>query len=107
MKELVTGNIEIKIGGLTLLKAAFTLTFKIAPAENQIAISQSEFDGTVGAALSGNVGMSGGNGALSMNVPDPTQIPPGVSLDANGNVSGTPTAAGTFEVGVEVSDSQG
>jgi len=63
--------------------------------------------GTEGAGYSGNVMASGGTSPYNFAVTS-GQMPQGVNLDrGTGNVSGTPTAAGSFSFSVAVSDAKG
>lgn len=90
------------------MKANFTLTFEIAPAEGALALTTSDFKGTVGQPLTGDIGVTGGKGPpYSVTEVDVTQLPPGVTIDGNGAISGTPTQEGTFSVGIGVADSDG
>ncbi len=89
----------------TKVQANFTLTFVIAPAPPPpIQAADLTFPGTVGTAEAGSMQLSGGTPPYSVAVADPTTLPPGVGIDAQGNVSGTPTQAGTFSVPVVVTD---
>lgn len=111
-KDSVTVHEELKfkIGGITL-KANFTLTFTIAPADtgNPLTLDNTSFTGKVGVAgITPNVlGIKGGDGTGKIVAVDTTALPPGVTLDADGNITGTPTQDGTFTVGISVADSQG
>ncbi len=62
--------------------------------------------GTAGSAYSGSLTQTGALGAPSYAVTTGA-IPPGMTLAANGTFSGTPTATGTFNFGVTVSDASG
>lgn len=63
--------------------------------------------GTQGSAYSGSITASGGTAPYNYAVTS-GQMPGGVSLDnSSGNVTGTPTAAGSFSFGVSVSDASG
>lgn len=87
------------------VQAKFTLSFVIAPAPEPLTLTTTSFSGQVGAPLSGSVGEAGGTPPLALSVDDPSTLPPGVTVDAQGNVAGTPTAPGTFSVPVTVTDS--
>lgn len=93
----------------------FTISFNIQ-AGAPLAVSPSQFteNATVGQAIEqANVAVvSGGNPPYSQPTVDPSspnQLPPGVSvsIDASGNISisGTPTAAGTGTVILDIADS--
>ena len=63
--------------------------------------------GTQGSSYSGSVTASGGTSPYKFAVTS-GQMPQGVNLDqGSGNVTGTPSATGTFHFGVTVSDSKG
>lgn len=107
MKHHANGEIIFHIGGIKL-KANFTLTFVIAPAENAIAVANTTIAGTVGVPLSGDLGLSGGSGkGYVVTEVDATQLPPGVTIDETGKVGGTPSKDGTFTVAIGVADSDG
>ena len=107
MKHHVHGEITFHIGGIKL-KANFTLTFEIAPAEGALALTTTDFKGVVGQPLTGDLGITGGKGApYTVTEVDVTQLPPGVTIDGNGAVAGTPTKDGSFSVGISVADSDG
>lgn len=60
--------------------------------------------GTVGVAYSGSVSASGGFGTLAWSG---TGLPGGVSLSANGALSGIPTKAGSYALALTVTDGAG
>lgn len=95
--------------GKHMSQAKFTLIFTEAPAPlPPIQLTTSAFSGVVGVPESGSLGPEGGAGGPYVVTVDPTTPPPaGVSIDAQGNVTGTPTVAGTTSVNVTVADSQG
>ena len=62
--------------------------------------------GTVGVAFSQNFAQAGGLGAVNYTLNSGT-IPAGMSLAANGVLSGTPTQSGTFPITVKVTDVNG
>jgi hypothetical protein len=98
-------DITIKLWRITLAQISVTLTFTITAA--QLAAGQTSFSGQVGQPISGSVAPTGGLPPDTVTIPDPTQLPPGVAVDSTGNVSGTPTQAGTFSVAATIADSQG
>lgn len=94
-------------GGFTM-KANFTLTFEIAPQVQPIVLGKTDFQGTVGSPENDSISPSGGDGGpFTTNVPDPTQIPPGVVIGSDGSITGTPTKDGNFSVNIEVADKNG
>ena len=83
--------------------AAVTLTVAGGPAT----MGTRTIDGNVGVAMTDQLDVSGGNGPFSWAV-SAGSPPPGLSIDAStGEVSGTPTLAGTTSVTVTVSDHYG
>ncbi|MFB3828392.1 MAG: beta strand repeat-containing protein [Bryobacteraceae bacterium] len=60
--------------------------------------------GTVGAAYSQGLSASGGEPPYGWSA---TGLPPGLSLNSNGTITGKPTKAGVYAVSVQVSDSGG
>ncbi|WP_439449035.1 putative Ig domain-containing protein [Stenotrophomonas sp. ATs4] len=90
-----TGPFSTTSGSLTLTIAAATLTY--APANPPAA--------TVGVAYSQSLAsVSGGIAPYSYAIASGS-LPAGVSLASNGTLSGTPTAGGTFNFTVTVTDS--
>ena len=62
--------------------------------------------GTAGSAYSQSLGQTGALGAPSYAI-TAGALPPGITLSAGGTISGTPTATGTFNFTVTVSDASG
>ncbi len=62
--------------------------------------------GTLNAPYSAVLGATGGIAPYSFSLLA-GQLPPGVALNANGTLSGTPTEAGTFSFSVQARDSKG
>jgi hypothetical protein len=63
-------------------------------------------DGTVGVPYSAMLTVTGGAPPYTWSLVSGS-LPPGLALDANGTVSGTPTTEGIFDLTVKVTDSQG
>lgn len=63
-------------------------------------------DGTAGVAYSSTLSQTGALGAPSYAV-TAGALPPGLTLSASGTISGTPTATGTYNFTVSVSDASG
>ncbi|MBI3469927.1 MAG: putative Ig domain-containing protein [Candidatus Solibacter usitatus] len=61
--------------------------------------------GTFGAAYSASLTATGGVGPYTFTTVQGTSLPGGLSLAANGQISGTPNAAGTFTFMAQVADS--
>lgn len=68
-----------------------------------IALTPTLANGTVGTSYASTVAASGGTAPYSYAV-TAGSLPTGISLAANGSLSGTPTAAGTFNFTVTASD---
>lgn len=60
---------------------------------------------TVGSAYSQTLAAVGGTGTLNWAVTGTSQPPPGLTLNSLGQITGTPTATGTFPFVVQVTDS--
>jgi hypothetical protein len=61
---------------------------------------------TEGASYLQDLGAQGGTAPYNWTVP-PGSLPPGLSLSSTGQISGTPTAAGTYSFAVTINDSRG
>jgi hypothetical protein len=84
---------------------AYTLTITAA-APTIIVSPVGLADGTVGTPYSESISASGGTAPYHYSVPVGA-LPAGVTLAANGALSGTPTASGTFNFTVRATDSAG
>ncbi|MBI1789350.1 MAG: putative Ig domain-containing protein, partial [Acidobacteria bacterium] len=60
--------------------------------------------GTTGQSYTQMVVVTGGTPPLTTSVVPGTQLPPGLTLNPNGVINGTPTLAGTYPVVVQVAD---
>ncbi|MCU1305192.1 MAG: hypothetical protein JWQ87_5476 [Candidatus Sulfotelmatobacter sp.] len=90
------------------MQAKFTITFTETLPVAPIQLTTSAFSGIVGQPETGSLAPTGGNGGPYTVTVDPTTpLPDGIVLDAQGNVSGSATAAGSSSVNVLVADSQG
>jgi len=78
-----------------------TLTFHIAPATVQPVAGKTDFSGQVGLPLTDDAQLS--PAGTQINIPDPTQLPPGVTVSSSGAISGTPSAEGDYTVQAELS----
>lgn len=85
--QVTTGSLSI-----TILPAFLTVSSGTLPG------------GTVGASYSTSIPVSGGTSPYSC-VVSSGSLPAGLTLGAGCSVSGTPTAAGTFSIGVTATDS--
>jgi hypothetical protein len=64
-------------------------------------------DGSANAPVSGTLPGSAAAAPSTFTVTDPTQLPPGVSIDASGNLMGIPAAAGTYPIPVKACNATG
>ena len=90
------------------MKGVFTVTFKVEPGTPPpLEIGSPEDLGQVGGPLQvPALEITGGTPPYTVALdPSSGPLPPGVSMDASGNLTGTPTAPGSFDVVVDVSDS--
>src|SRR5581483_10033235 len=71
--------------------------------------SCSNLSGTAGTAYNCQFTASGGTApyTFSVNSDGPGQLPPGLTLNQNGLLTGTPSTVGTYTFGIEVNDSVG
>ncbi len=82
--------------------ASATLTLTVTSTSGLSITSTSLPAATVGVAYSQTLAASGGSGGYSWSA---SGLPPGLSINAGGQITGTPTAAGSFPVGFTVRDS--
>ena len=75
----------------------------IIPAPVNLGVSSSLPSGTVGQSYSGSIAGTKGTGPYTITV---TGLPAGLT-NSNGNIDGTPTAAGSYAVQISVADSLG
>jgi hypothetical protein len=85
---------------------SFALTTKPASAVPTITTASALPDAVVGTAYSQGIAASGGSGNYAWVASDKT-VPPGIVLEASGNLTGTPTAQGAFSFTINVTDSDG
>src|SRR5262249_35755038 len=117
---LILGPATGVISGNPTQSGAFTPTFQVmdsggCSASRQLPIgidppdatlqitTQSLNTGRVGVAYSQQLTATGGTGTLTWS--SASQLPAGITLSASGVLSGTPTASGSFDVAVQVRDS--
>lgn len=90
-----------------MARGTFQVTLTVEPAPEPLAVASPEDLGQVGAPfLNPALMITGGTPPYTVSVTGGA-LPDGVAIDANGNFSGTKNAAGSFDVTVEVADSQG
>ncbi len=101
--------VTVSSGGLS---ASGTLSFTIAPPQSLSIVQASGLvtglqpNGMVNAPYSQALGASGGLPPYTWSLISGA-LPPGLSLNASGIVSGTPVTAGSFSFGVQVTDAAG
>jgi hypothetical protein len=61
--------------------------------------------GTLGVAYQGFLGASGGTGAITIQLASGSSLPPGLSMNSTGQITGTPTAKGSFSFDATATDS--
>src|SRR5690606_23348828 len=64
-------------------------------------------DGTVSASYTQTLGASGGVAPYTFAMNIGTSLPPGLSLAADGSISGTPTTSGTYNFNIRAADANG
>ena len=89
------------------MKGTFSVSFTVEPAAVPLAVASPEDLGVVGGplAIPGLV-ISGGDAPYTVSNIQGI-VPPGVTINPDGSFSGVPTAAGTFDITVDVADSKG
>ena len=93
-----------------MAKGTFTVNFTVEPAPPPpLSVASVEDLGTVGGQLAeAKVAISGGVPPYTVSVDSTSApLPPGISIDSAGNITGTTTAAGSFPVVLDVADSVG
>ncbi len=87
-----------------LLAAVCSLSISVPIVESQPSIVTSQLpDGQVGIPYNASVLVTGGTAPYTWNI-ESGSTPPGVILNADGTVTGTPTATGSFSFIVKVTD---
>jgi hypothetical protein len=90
------------------MKGVFTVTFRVEPGSPPpLEVESPEDLGSVGGLLQvPALEIAGGTPPYTVALdPSSGPLPPGVSMDASGNLTGAPTEAGSFDVVVDVTDS--
>jgi hypothetical protein len=85
---------------------SFALTTKPADAVPTITTQSALPDGVVGTSYAQEIVATGGSGNYAYLASDKT-LPPGLVVEAAGNLTGTPTAQGAFNFTINVTDGQG
>jgi hypothetical protein len=85
--------------------ASGSFTITVVSSSSALAIQTSALaGGTVGASYSASLQASGGTTPYSWSIAS-GQLPPGLSLAASGQISGTPSTSGSYSFTVKVTDS--
>ncbi|WP_299350785.1 putative Ig domain-containing protein [uncultured Shimia sp.] len=92
-------------GGETLAR---DYNLVIIPVQGGISISPDALsEGQLNQSYSQQLSSSGGDGAYTYSLEDPSALPAGISFSSDGLFSGTPTEAGAFSLVANVIDGQG
>ncbi|MCB1225566.1 MAG: putative Ig domain-containing protein, partial [Verrucomicrobiales bacterium] len=87
-----------------------TRSFTVKPACPAITLATTPSplpDGTVGTSYSASMSASGGTAPYTFAVKSGSNLPPGLSVSSAGAISGTPTADGSFNTVITVTDANG
>ena len=105
-----------QLSGTPLVGGVFTIPVVVTDASgaqasanftlNVLGVTTTSLPGaTVGTAYSQTLAATGATGTLSWSVSGTNLPPPGLTLSSQGQITGTPTATGTFPFVVQVTDS--
>jgi hypothetical protein len=101
-------NFEFKEKRIIHVKGTFNITLTVEAPVAPLALASIEDLGTAGAAVTqgDTLPISGGTPPYKVtNIVG--KIPDGVTIDAAGNISGTPTTPGSFPLTLDIQDSLG
>lgn len=101
-----TFTFTIQVSDAANLSASASFTLVVNPAPLSITTESPLFRGTVGTFYSQSFSASGGLPPYRWSIAS-GQIPAGLSFDAAGALTGTPSSAGTYDFLVRVTDSAG
>lgn len=114
-----TGNNSAQILGTPTVPGDFTFTIQaVRPAQPLTSVSVTDTisvfgitnpvlpDGIPGIAYSEQILTAGSTAPVTFDA-DPLDLPDGLSMDATGLVTGTPTLAGVFDFDVDITDAEG
>ncbi len=117
---LLSGNTGYQVTGAPLSTGTFVFTIKATDSSGNVGsrtftlavaafslINSTLPDGSVGAAYSFPLVCAEGNGPVSWSIQATSALPPGLSLSSAGLISGTPTAAGIYNVMLNATDASG
>ena len=87
--------------------ASFTIAVTVPQPPLQINSTNSLPAGVVGTAYNAVLTANGGNGNFSFSLGQGSSLPPGLTINSSGVISGTPTTPGTFSFAAQVNDTAG
>ncbi|MFI6317967.1 Ig-like domain-containing protein [Nonomuraea sp. NPDC050556] len=102
-------DVDLRVAQGCCAVARETVSFTVTNAANTPPAAPSGvFGGPVGSPLPGKITAEDSDGGpVTVTVLDPSKLPPGVTIGADGTVSGTPTQKGTYQVPIKACDGQG
>lgn len=102
-------DVDMRVAQGCCAVARETVSFTVTNAHNTAPAQPSGvFGGPTGSPLPGRVEARDQDGdSVTFSVPNPAELPPGVTIGADGAVSGTPTKPGTYQVAVKACDGKG
>jgi hypothetical protein len=95
------------IPGNTAGTKASNCSITISPLQQPLSMTCASGTATVGTSYTSSAVASGGNGPYTYSLKTAGTLPPGLSLSSNGQITGTPTTAGTYSYTIIVKDSKG
>lgn len=95
-------NVNFKIGGSNSNGTDNGNTQKPPPADPTMTLN-----GSANAPVSGSLPGNSAAAPSTFTVTDPSKLPPGVSIDGNGNLMGIPTTAGNYSIPVKACNATG
>ncbi|MGA8089371.1 MAG: putative Ig domain-containing protein, partial [Terracidiphilus sp.] len=104
----VSSNTTVAVQAFSVADSTKSAATALVISPSPVITTTSLAGGAVGTAYSTTLQATGGTGALSWGLASGSSLPAGLSLNAAGGISGTPTAAGSPSFTVKVTDaSQG
>jgi len=102
-----TSDVSVTVTDSAGQSASIALSLTIGPANSLVLVTTALPQGTLGAPYRTTLEASGGQAPYTWYLNPRSNLPPGLSLNQyTGEISGTPTEAGTFSLTVYVSDSE-
>ena len=103
----VSANMTVTIVATSITDKTKSMSSKVVVTPAPTITTTSLASGTVGTAYSATLQGSGGAGTLTWSIASGSSLPAGLSVSGSGAISGTPTAAGTTNFTVKVTDASG